>query len=90
MLAGLPKAPSKFNPYSNYQRSIIRQRYVLNRMYKLGKITLSEYQKNYELKLVLNKGKEKVNQLKSSVPADHVAEMVGKSCFQNLKRRLTS
>ena len=87
MLAGLPKAPSKFNPYSNYQRSIVRQRYVLNRMYKLGKITLSEYQKNYELKLVLNKGKEKVNPLKSSVPADHVAEMVRQKLFSEFKEK---
>ncbi len=87
MLAGLPKAPSKFNPYSNYQRSIIRQRYVLNRMYKLGKITLSEYKKNYELKLILNKGKEKVNQLKSSVPADHVAEMVRQKLFSEFKEK---
>jgi len=87
MLAGLPKAPSKFNPYSNYKRSIIRQRYVLNRMYKLGKITLSEYKKNYELKLVLNRGKEKVSQLKSSVPAHHVAEMVRQELFSEFKEK---
>ncbi len=87
MLAGLPKAPSKFNPYSNYRRSIIRQRYVLNRMYKLGKITLSEYQKNYELKLVLNKGKEKGNQIKLSVPANHVAEMVRQKLFSEFKEK---
>ena len=87
MLAGLPKAPSKFNPYSNYRRSIIRQRYVLNRMYKLGKITLSEYQKNYELKLVLNKGKEKGNQVKLSVPANHVAEMVRQKLFSEFKEK---
>ena len=87
MLAGLPKAPSKFNPYSNYRRSIIRQRYVLNRMYKLGKITLSEYKKNYELKLILNEGKEKGNQVKLSVPANHVAEMVRQKLFSEFKEK---
>ena len=55
MLAGLPKAPSKFNPFSNYRRATIRQRYVLNRMYKLGKINLTEYQKEYNKKIILNK-----------------------------------
>ena len=87
MLAGLPKAPSKFNPYSNYRRSIIRQRYVLNRMYKLGKITLSEYKKNYELKLILNEGKEKGNRVKLSVPANHVAEMVRQKLFSEFKEK---
>ena len=57
-------------------------------MYKLGKITLSEYQKNYDRKLVLNEGKEKLIKSNSSVPDHHVAEMVDKSCFQNLKRKL--
>ena len=56
-------------------------------MYKLGKITLSEYQKNYELKLVLNKGKEKGNQLKLSVPANHVAEMVRQKLFSEFKEK---
>ena len=87
MLAGLPKAPSKFNPYSNYRRSIIRQRYVLNRMYKLGKISFSEYQKNYNLELVFNRGKEKVNETKSGVPADHVAEMVRQKIFSEFKEK---
>ena len=87
MLAGLPKAPSKFNPYSNYRRSVIRQRYVLNRMYKLGKITLSEYQKNYDLKLILKEGKEKGNRVKLSVPANHVAEMVRQKLFSEFKEK---
>ena len=56
-------------------------------MYKLGKITLSEYQKNYEHKLVLNKGKEKGNQIKLSVPANHVAEMVRQKLFSEFKEK---
>jgi penicillin-binding protein 1A len=32
MIAGLPKAPSKYNPISNPERSLIRRNYILGRM----------------------------------------------------------
>jgi penicillin-binding protein 1A len=38
-LAGLPKAPSAYNPVANPQRSRQRQQYVLRRMKELGHIT---------------------------------------------------
>merc|ERR1712078_300818 len=56
MLAGLPKAPSAFNPYTNLRRATLRQRYVLGRMYKLGKISLTQYQNEYNRKLIFKKG----------------------------------
>jgi penicillin-binding protein 1A len=36
MLAGLPKAPSSFNPVVNPKRAKVRQAYVLRRMHELG------------------------------------------------------
>ena len=36
MLAGLPKAPSAYNPIVNPKRAKIRQQYVLRRMRELG------------------------------------------------------
>jgi penicillin-binding protein 1A len=39
MLAGLPKAPSRFNPLANPKRAKLRQQYVLRRMRELGMIT---------------------------------------------------
>ena len=36
MLAGLPKAPSRYNPVVNPQRAKQRQQYVLRRMHELG------------------------------------------------------
>jgi penicillin-binding protein 1A len=36
MLAGLPKAPSSFNPVVNPKRAKVRQAYVLRRMHDLG------------------------------------------------------
>ncbi len=43
MIAGLPKAPSRFNPLANPARSKERRDWILGRMYKLGKITEPEY-----------------------------------------------
>ncbi|MCH8177433.1 MAG: transglycosylase domain-containing protein, partial [Proteobacteria bacterium] len=43
MLAGLPKAPSKYNPISNPERALIRRDYILSRMRALGYINDEEY-----------------------------------------------
>jgi len=44
MLAGLPKAPSTFNPVVNPKRAKIRQQYVLKRMLELGYIDDKKYE----------------------------------------------
>ncbi len=43
MVAGLPKAPSRYNPIINPERALIRRNYVLGRMQKLGFITTRSY-----------------------------------------------
>ncbi|NQZ52700.1 MAG: penicillin-binding protein 1A [Piscirickettsiaceae bacterium] len=43
MLAGLPKAPSKFNPIANPDRALIRRNYVLRRMWEVGYIEEQSY-----------------------------------------------
>ena len=43
LLAGIPKAPSRFNPIANKARAVVRQRYVLGRMHSLGYLTEAEY-----------------------------------------------
>lgn len=43
-IAGLPKAPSRFNPLINPTRSKERRDWILGRMLKLGKIDQSRYQ----------------------------------------------
>ena len=43
MLAGLPKAPSTFNPFVNLKRAELRQQYVLRRMHELGYLKDAEY-----------------------------------------------
>ncbi len=44
MLAGLPKAPSAYNPINNPKRATQRQRYIINRMFDNGFITEPQHQ----------------------------------------------
>ncbi|UPQ83273.1 penicillin-binding protein 1A [Pseudomonas knackmussii] len=44
MIAGLPKAPSAFNPLANPERAKERRDWILGRMYRLGKIDEARYQ----------------------------------------------
>ncbi len=43
MIAGLPKAPSRYNPIINPDRALIRRNYVLKRMFELGQISESDF-----------------------------------------------
>ena len=43
MLAGLPKAPSAYNPIDNPRRARIRQQYIIDRMYETGYITEEQH-----------------------------------------------
>ena len=44
MLAGLPKAPSAYNPVANPERATTRQRYIINRMFETGFITEAQHE----------------------------------------------
>src|SRR5687768_13221084 len=71
MLAGLPKAPSLYNPVSNPQRAKQRQHYVLRRMNELGYIDATQYED--ALKAPLRTRREVTEY---SVHAEYAAEMV--------------
>ena len=71
MLAGLPKAPSLYNPVSNLQRAKVRQQYVLRRMTELGYIDATQYED--ALKAPLRTRREVTEY---SVHAEFAAEMV--------------
>lgn len=45
MIAGLPKAPSKYNPVVNPERALERRNWILGRMLQLGYINQAQYQK---------------------------------------------
>jgi penicillin-binding protein 1A len=71
MLAGLPKAPSLYNPIANPQRAKQRQQYVLRRMTELGHITQAQYDEAAEAPI---RPRREVNEY--SVHAEYAAEMV--------------
>ncbi|GBO87592.1 penicillin-binding protein 1A [Marinobacter salsuginis] len=70
MLAGLPKAPSAFNPLANPDRAMIRRNWILGRMRDLGYITPDAH----EL-AVLAPITASYNSTETEVDADYVAEM---------------
>ena len=80
MLAGLPKAPSAYNPAANIRRATQRQHYVLGRMEKLNLIKKSEANAARQ---------EKLNIIGRSddypVRAPHVAEMARQLVFEQFK-----
>ncbi len=70
MLAGLPKAPSIFNPVVNPKRASLRQQYVLRRMHELGFIDSQQHEAALKQALVV---KRDTNDF--AVHAEYVAEM---------------
>ncbi|WP_080410054.1 penicillin-binding protein 1A [Burkholderia ubonensis] len=71
MLAGLPKAPSAYNPVVNPKRAKVRQEYILQRMLELNFISREQYDEAIAQPLVVKgAGRE------FSVHAEYVAEMV--------------
>ncbi|MEO8409142.1 MAG: penicillin-binding protein 1A, partial [Propionivibrio sp.] len=70
MLAGLPKAPSAFNPVVNPKRASLRQQYVLRRMRELGFIDAQEYESALKQPLVIEREASEF-----PVHAEYVAEM---------------
>ena len=54
-LATLPKAPSKYNPKTNYKRVLGRRNWVLNQMYKNGYLTISEKNELQSREIIITK-----------------------------------
>ena len=44
LLAALPKAPNKYNPYKSVERATIRRNFVLKNLYDNSYISKSEYE----------------------------------------------
>jgi penicillin-binding protein 1A len=71
MIAGLPKAPSTYNPVINPERAVLRRNYVLGRMRELGYIDEERYQA-----AVNAPDAAAVHALNAELDAPYVAEMV--------------
>ena len=75
MLAGLPKAPSSFNPIANPKRATERQHYVLDRMLDNGFVTREQRDAALAQKLVYHPRQE------LPVHAEYVAETARQLVF---------
>jgi penicillin-binding protein 1A len=78
MLAGLPKAPSLYNPVANPQRAKQRQQYVLRRMTELGYIDATQYEDAVKTPL---RARREVAEY--SVHAEFAAEMVRQALVEH-------
>jgi penicillin-binding protein 1A len=76
MLAGLYKAPSKYNPISNPTRSKIRRDWILGRMLKLNYIQQEQFQV-----AIVTPITARFHSLKPETSASYVAEMVRSELF---------
>ena len=71
MLAGLPKAPSAYNPISNPKRAKVRQGYIIDRMLENGFITEQEAEAAHAEKLLIKTGTNA-----NPIHAEYISEMV--------------
>jgi len=71
VLAGLPKAPSSYNPIANPKRAKQRQLYVLRRMHELGQLNDAQFAEAQKAPIVV---KHDIDDYK--VHGEYVAEMV--------------
>lgn len=77
MLAGLPKAPSLYNPFNNLKRATLRQQYVLRRMGELNFLDAPKLAAARAEVLKFNR-----NRTMYPVNAEHVAEMARQEVFE--------
>jgi penicillin-binding protein 1A len=75
MLAGLPKAPSAYNPIANPQRAQLRQQYILDRMLEVGFIDAAAHAEAKAETLRYRKPAE------VAVHAEHAAETARQLVF---------
>ena len=76
MLAGLPKAPSAYNPFVNPKRARVRQLYIIERMLENGFITQAQAEQARQEPMAVRAAIQK-----NRIHAEYVAEMVRQMMF---------
>ncbi len=74
MLAGLPKAPSAYNPITNPRRATQRQRYIIDRMFETGFVT--EVQRDEALVQVLRYRMQSENAVHAEYAAETARQLI--------------
>ena len=85
LLAGLPKAPSGYNPYINPKRATDRQHDVLGDMHRYGMINDAQYKEAMQQKLVF-----KISKQSRDFAADYVAEIVRQTLYDQYQDSIYS
>jgi len=85
LLAGLPKAPSSYNPFVNPKRAIGRQQEVLRDMYRFGFLNEADYQSAIKQPL-----RFKITKQSRDLSADYVAELVRDTLYQQYQEEIYS
>nr|WP_208325148.1 peptidoglycan glycosyltransferase/peptidoglycan DD-transpeptidase MrcA [Providencia rettgeri] len=76
MIAGLPKAPSTFNPLYSYDRAVNRRNVVLSRMFEEKYITRDQYEQAKNEKIVASYHAPKID-----FSAPYLAEMARQTLY---------
>lgn len=77
MIAGLPKAPSKYNPIINPERALIRRNHILGRMLELGYIDEDAYAQAMEEEVTAE-----LHATRTVADAHYVAESIRARLFE--------
>lgn len=77
MLAGLPKAPSSYNPVVNPKRAKLRQAYVLRRMHELHFIDDEQLHLAQQQPIVTKRGSQEFG-----TKSDYISEMVRQAIYE--------
>ena len=85
LLAGLPKAPSAYNPFVNPKRAMTRQREVLRDMYRYKFIDEATYEAALKQPLRFKASKQS-----RDLAADYVGEIVRQAMFELYKDSIYS
>ncbi len=83
MLAGLPKAPSRYNPFVNPKRAEARQHYVLNRMH-----TLKFIDESMLAAAKAEPSKVKKQRYAHELTADYVAEIARQAMYEKYQEAI--
>ena len=85
LLAGLPKAPSGYNPFVNPKRAITRQHEVLHDMFRFGFVDEATYKTALTQPL-----KFKASRLAKDLDADYVAEIIRQMMYEHYQDAIYS
>jgi len=85
LLAGLPKAPSNYNPFTNPKRSMGRQQEVLHDMFRFGFLKEDDYQAALKQPL-----RFKITKQSRDLSADYVAESVRDALYAQYQDEIYS